>query len=262
MSDIISALNASALKQDIDVGSIFEDVVQRVYEAWLKPGDYAVDVGANQGRHLFPMAEAVGSTGRIYAFEPIKPLYRKLQKRIKNNNVNTIKMFEAAASKTKGKSTFSYFENRPAFSGLQRRETPFDDTEGGLIEIEVDCVTLDSKLPWPWLKKISALKLDIEGGELHALMGAERCLMKSRPMVVFENGRQASAQVYGYSKDDFYGFFERTGMQVFWLDGAPLTRDGWMHDINCWEFVALPKEKADWAARLPNLCNSVLDSQA
>lgn len=261
MSDIIAALNASALKQGKDVGALFEDVVQRVYETWLKPNDYAVDVGANLGRHLFPMAKAVGASGRVYAFEPIAPLYKKLKKQIKEDAFNNIKMYQAAASKAAGQATFRYFENRPAFSGLQRRDTPFDDSEGGLNEIQVECVTLDSKLPWTWRKKISALKLDIEGGELHALMGAEKCLQKSRPMIVFENGRQASAQVYGYTKDDFYGFFEHMGMQIFWLDGAPLTTDGWMHDINCWEFVALPREKADWATTLPGLCNRVLNSQ-
>lgn len=258
MSDIILQFHNTAEATGLTPGELFERAVQKIYEAWLREGDHAVDVGANRGRHLFPMAECVGAKGKVYAFEPIPKSYKRLKRDIKKRQLNTIKLHPLALGQQKGLVSFSYFEKHPTFSGLQKRETPFNDEDGGLQKIDVQCATLDSKLPWPWRHKISAIKLDIEGGELHALMGAEKCLTKSRPMLVFENGRQQAADAYGYSENDFYDFFDRMNMQVFWLDGAPFTRACWNKDIKCWEFVALPSEKADWAKNLPELCKQVL----
>jgi FkbM family methyltransferase len=257
MSDIITHYHRIAEKSVLSVGGLFENTVRKIYEAWLRPGDNAVDVGANFGQHLFPMAEIIGPKGRLYAFEPIHRLNKKLKKKIRKRGLKSIKLYECALGQTAGSSAFSYFEKRPAYSGLRQRHTPFDVQEAGLTEITVKCATLDSKMPW--LRKISLIKLDIEGGELHALMGGKHCLQKSRPCLIFENGRQDSAEVYGYGADDFFQFFNSMNMKVFWLDGVSFTRENWHDNIACWEFVALPNEKAEWATTLPKLCHEVLD---
>ncbi len=259
--DIIQAFHRVAANKDVPVGSLFEGVVQAIYEAWLMPGDLAVDIGAHKGRHLFPMVDAVGPKGKVIAFEPIEKLHKSLKKAIKKRGIRNVKLHQLALSYEKGNVEFSFFENRPAFSGLKRRNTPFDDEEGGLTKVQVQQVMLDSKLPL--FRRVSAIKMDIEGGELHALMGARRCLLKSRPLVVFENGRQNSADVYGYSAADFFTFFNEMGMKVFWLSGEPFDPSDWNIDRACWEFVALPKEKAEFAQKLPDLCRRVLaDAEA
>lgn len=257
MFSLINTFHTRADDKGERVGLLFEAAVQKVYEAWLEPGDFAVDVGAHKGMHLFPLLEAVGPRGRVYAFEPIKKLHDKLRRDLKKKKLKNVKLFQLALGAEAKSAAFSYFEKRPAYSGLQRRKSPFSDEDGGLTEIEVKQVTLDSKLPF-W-RNVSAIKLDIEGGELHAMMGAKKCLKKSRPLVVFENGRQSSADVYHYSKDDFFNFFDSVDMQVFMLTGEPFLPEHWSNNINCWEFVALPKEKAQFAKQLPDLCRSVLD---
>ena len=40
-----------------------------VFRKVLKPGDVAIDIGANIGALTIPMARLVGETGRVYAFE-------------------------------------------------------------------------------------------------------------------------------------------------------------------------------------------------
>lgn len=258
MSDLIDEFHQMAEKTDVAVGRLFEHTVQAIYQEWLKPGDFAVDVGAHRGAHLFPMLEAIGPEGLLYGFEPLEKYYRRLQTQLKKKKIRNVKLHQLALAEKKGSASFNHFKNRPAFSGLRRRRTPFDDAEGGLVEVMVKKKTLDSVLPR--FKKVSCIKLDIEGGELHALMGARRCLTRSRPLVIFENGRQASALVYGYEADDFFGFFEEVDMQVFWLSGEPFTPEDWRLQRPCWEFVALPREKTAFADKLPGLCRSVLKS--
>ncbi len=46
----------------------------------LKPGDRVADIGAGDGYFLFPLAEAVGPAGRVYAVEVDEHLVRDLEK--------------------------------------------------------------------------------------------------------------------------------------------------------------------------------------
>lgn len=256
MSDIIQSFHALAESGGPAVGQLFEATVQRVYESWLKPGDRAVDGGAHKGVHLIPMTKAVGSNGFVYGFEPIPDLALKLEKRLKTEGIRHTSIRRKALSEAKGTATFRLFANRPAFSGLKRRQSGFSDEEGGLQEVSVKKTTLDSEIPF--FRTISAIKLDLEGGEFHALRGAKRILTKSRPLVVFENGRQAAATVYGYTVDDYFQYFGSVGYHIYWLSGERFTAEDWQLQRRCWEFVALPQEHADFAARLPALCNATL----
>lgn len=258
MANIIEQFYTVADTSGVDVGSLFEQVVKTAYQDILQPGDAAVDVGAHKGYHMFPMADAVGTQGRIYAFEPISPLYAALKKKVRQRGLRQVKLFNMALSNVPGVSTFTYFENMPAYSGLQQRPTPFGEAEGGKQVINVKCRRLDQKMPW--FRKISFVKMDIEGGEYHALLGAERMLQKSRPVIIFEHGQNQSADNYNYSVDDFFSLFERHNMAVFLLSGEPYTRDKWGTNIRVWEYVALPKEKASMAEKFSGYCQKVLDN--
>ncbi|CAM9561268.1 unnamed protein product, partial [Chrysoparadoxa australica] len=44
---------------------------QMLLAAYLKPGDIAVDVGANAGLHTLAMAKAVGPMGVVHSYEPV-----------------------------------------------------------------------------------------------------------------------------------------------------------------------------------------------
>lgn len=245
-----------ARAKDVGVGVLFEDVVQKIYEDLLKPGDIAVDVGANWGDHLFPMAKAVGPNGHVIAFEPIPYLYEKLCTKALDCGFQNITLHQYAASFESGVSSFAMFDNHKAYSGLKKRDTPFTDHEGGLVEIQVKKARIDSKMPW--FRKISLMKLDIEGGEYDALRGAKRTMKKDRPVIIFENGREGPSQLYGYTKEDFYRLFEDKNYEVFVINGDRFTRQMWDEHIRCWEFVAYPREKAELANRLPQYCREVL----
>ena len=60
------------------LADLFEIIIQEIYSDILISGDIAVDGGANFGKHLFAIAHAVGSTGKVIAFEPIPELVEKL----------------------------------------------------------------------------------------------------------------------------------------------------------------------------------------
>ncbi|MCG8466012.1 MAG: FkbM family methyltransferase [Xanthomonadales bacterium] len=263
MTNLIDAMHQCAKQQNKDVGEIFEAVVQAAYEAIIEPGNHIIDLGAHYGDHLFPMARCTGPSGKVFAFEPIPYLYRYLKRSARQQGLRNIKFFKRAAGLNRGKSSFQHFKRYPAYSGLQRRETPFSDEQGELETIHVKQVQLDSVFNrfarFRGHTHIDFIKLDIEGGELHALMGGRALLARSRPVMVFEGGSQSSAQTYHYRKDDFFGFFESLNFHIFSLDGAAFTRETWERPPPCWEFYAIPTERLSMVERLPAFAKMVLD---
>jgi tRNA A58 N-methylase Trm61 len=70
------------VRQNSDHPRLHEIGIQAVYEAVLQPGDTVIDGGAHSGKHTIPMARAVGSAGRVFAFEPSPEPYGRLSKNL------------------------------------------------------------------------------------------------------------------------------------------------------------------------------------
>jgi hypothetical protein len=48
------------------------------------------------------------------------------------------------------------------------------------------------------------VKMDLEGGEFHALQGATS-ILRDRPLVILENGRESAANLYRYTSEHWFG---------------------------------------------------------
>lgn len=258
MKNIIKQMYAIADSNNIRVGEIFESVVNVAYKDIITEGDHVIDIGAHRGKHLFPMAETVGAAGRVYGFEPIPELAAKLRQKIRNAQIENIKLFDCALSQETGHSEFHLFQNYPAYSGIKRRDTKFTDREGELIKIQVNQDRLDNVLAT--VDNVTFIKLDIEGGELDALIGGEKLLLRSRPIVIFESGNKAAAKVYNYSKDDFFSFFEHINMQLYTLAGTVFDHNTWENPLPCWEYFAIPYEKTHISEKIQGYCQQVINS--
>ena len=257
MYPLIDSMHRLAQEQNIKVGQIFEKVINTAYSQWVNTNDQVIDLGAHQGAHLFPLAQCVGAKGKVYGFEPIPHLYKALKYRIKQQKLRQIKLYAYAIGKEKGRSDFQHFREFPAYSGLQQRDTPFNEVEGKLETIRVKQTTLDRiiKAHTP----IRLIKIDIEGGELHALMGATTLIQQTRPIIIFENGNQASARTYNYSRDDFFDFFDAMQLSIYTLDGTHFTRDHWHQAPYCWEYYALPNEALHLAQQIPHFAQKTIE---
>ena len=173
----------SSVGRSILVKGEFDYGVWRVIEKWLKPGSVFVDIGANVGYYAMLASSAVGASGTVHAFEidprPLRCLLRNA-KACKNANIH---IYEVAVS---------------------------DDNAGGYLHAGKDCghsslmITGDGKKvatttldQWADsqnnLAHIDVIKLDIEGGEERALLGARKVIEKYRPTIICEALDSASA---------------------------------------------------------------------
>jgi FkbM family methyltransferase len=200
----------------------------------------AIDVGAHEGSILQHMV-GISPRGRHYAFEPLPHLSQRLNERFPQVIVH-----QAAVSDRSGESEFLFVENDPAYSGLRRR---IYYRPPRITPIRVRVVTLDEIIPPN--ESIAFIKLDIEGGEFHAIQGGIGTIQRSKPVIVFESGSHSIGQ-YGVKPDDVYLLitetlgYELSTMEHWLKRKLPLTREAIENNWNYgpeYYFIATPTEK-------------------
>jgi len=217
----------------------YETLLEIHYRRWLKSGDTVMDIGAHTGRHLRAFLDCVGETGQVFAFEPLPLAFEVLQRRYSGtvavlNNV--------ALAKTAGRAEFTFAQGTPEESGLKQRLFNHPDkAHPEVIEVQVE--TLDAYCQN--LSNLSFVKIDIEGGEIGCLQGAEQTLARLRPLVSVEYGFP-SYSVYGHTKDTLFDFATQAGYKLFDIFLNDLSdRDNWnlCCDYISWDFFMVPHER-------------------
>lgn len=172
-----------------------------VTEALLRladPGELAVDVGANVGYTALVLAEAVGQTGRVLAFEPHPDIFAELTKNTAGLPVESVK---AAVSDHGGLAKLHIpltFLSNHGIASLEPCDTSTD--------VEVEAITLDQILTPP--HSVGVMKIDIEGHELNALQGASSLLQEGRIRdIIIEEHNPATSKVVGFLTDRGYRIF-------------------------------------------------------
>ena len=198
--------------------------------ALLTPGANCVDVGANIGSTLRSMCR-VAPSGRHIAYEPLPALCQKLRSEFPNVDVR-----QAALSNHVGQADFVHVKHLPSRSGLRRPDYRESQTE--LLRTRVE--TLDSALAPDYTPDL--VKIDVEGAEQQVLEGAERTIVRHRPIIVFEYDVRWAAH-YNSNPDAFFTFLrEKLRLHVFDMDGhGPLTQLQFAQLVNArqrWNFFA------------------------
>jgi FkbM family methyltransferase len=168
----------SLLESTLYLEGIYDELpILQAYQDILKPGDGAVDVGANIGVHSLALARIVTDKGRVFAFEPIARLAAQLRRNMELNHVKNIEVRETALSDRNGEIPFK--EDADNFNqGVGRYETSSKD--------HISADRLDEALA-DRREKIRLIKIDVEGMELQVVRGASNLLAQDRPCLVVEH---------------------------------------------------------------------------
>ena len=151
----------------------------------LKPGDCALDIGANIGLVSLLMAKLVGPTGRVRAFEPNPVVAHRLRAAIVRNGTTNIEVCEVALARKRGHVSLHVPQgNAGGGSSLKS----FD---GPQTTYRVETAPLDDfNLDWPG--GVALIKIDVEGAEPDVFAGASRILSEVRPRAIIAETRDQS----------------------------------------------------------------------
>ena len=227
-----------------------EAVVRYLYEILLEPGDFAVDIGAHTGMHTLPMAQKVGGSGRVFAFEPLPQCRQVLCAALMKNTplLNVVTLLPFALSNYCGEASFVVAVDDLSNSGLRER---IYDKSTRLESITVSVRRLDAlNLPLPSLRFI---KIDVEGGEYDALIGARERIYRCKPVITFECGESAFVN-YGVSRETLLQEFFDLGYDIYdikcnhvndvqdFIEGA--------RQFYVWDYIAVPQGRSEVISQL------------
>jgi FkbM family methyltransferase len=177
------------LKEGIDFGmylGLYERSTTMAIRRWLRSGNVVLDVGANIGTHTLELARQVGSTGKVFAFEPTFFAYSKLLQNLALNPhlADIVRAEQLMLASSENTSTESLVYSSWPLVGkdsvhskhLGRLQT----TEGART------TSLDTYLTRAGVLSVDFIKLDVDGHECEVLEGAQKCLEKFRPKILME----------------------------------------------------------------------------
>jgi FkbM family methyltransferase len=195
-----------------------DDVAALALIARLPRNAVCVDIGCHKGRLLDPMRRAAPQ-GRFFAFEPVPYLFKLLQAKYRGDD--RVQIFNLALSSRHGSAEFFVNEGRMALSGLHRRPGRMHTDE--LTSVEIPLRTLDETLGD---QPVDFIKIDVEGAEHDVLLGAQRTIARSRPLILFEFGL-GGADYFGVDDQMMFELFASMDYALYTLedcidDGGPL----------------------------------------
>jgi FkbM family methyltransferase len=208
-------------KFDTAVGHIireektFEPFIGETLRRLLKPGMTLLDVGANIGYFTLLGARLTGDEGRVISIEANVENYKLLMLSRMVNNFNNIEAYPLAVMDHAG--AIHYYHSTGSDGVAFRLDTSKDDFfENAVV---VPAVTIDSLIPEN--VKIDVIKIDIEGGEIFALKGAERLIKRDRPRIISEFSIGMPKRHYGIEARQFLEYMQGLGYGFSMIEREP-----------------------------------------
>ena len=180
------------------------------------------DCGANKGQYASLCLETLGENLKLHCFEPSKAAFKVLQDNIGGNN--NVQLNNMAVSDKRQKLTLNYFGD----GNLELASVLDCDYENWGISVsgseQVEAVTIDEYCKENRLDEIDLLKLDVEGYDYQALLGAKKLIESNKiKMIQFEISKSA------------------IDAKVFYKDFYLLLKERYsFYRILTWGFVELP----------------------
>jgi FkbM family methyltransferase len=191
---------------------VYEPDVLECLLANLQPGATYVDVGANVGDQVLPIARHIGPEGRVLAIEASAQVFTYLCDNCKMNRLKNVMCINAAACETEGEVLF--YPAPADHSGMGALAAQFDATPVSVRGAQLDKLLAEAKVD-----HVDVIKLDVEGFELKVFRGAQALLTNARsPLILFEFCDWAEARVPGIQVGDAQRCLAELGYSIWRLD--------------------------------------------
>jgi FkbM family methyltransferase len=149
----------------------------------LRPGQVAIDIGANVGMHSVIMANRVGPTGHVVVFEPDPHPMGRLRRNMALNGIDWVTTVEAAVSARSETRTFYLHDD--SIGNFANASLVAANVGKQTASVEMQVVSIDEWMRDNPLPRVDVVKLLAQGEEYNALQGMRGLIERDRPKIFF-----------------------------------------------------------------------------
>jgi FkbM family methyltransferase len=216
----------SAVEVAIIRRGMFEPETVHAFAALLSPGMTVLDIGANVDLFTLVAAHRVKPTGSFHSFEPTPELAAHIVRNLELNGLENVIVSQSAVNDTSGHAMLHLVEaDDPGENSIVN---PSPDAR----TLEVATVTLDEYIAEHNVGRVDVIKIDIEGAEMPALLGAAELLSRDESPVLVLEFHPSTLAYGGRCPDDMLGLLASHGYAFFPIAAYSLqTHDPYMNGI-------------------------------
>jgi FkbM family methyltransferase len=200
------------------VGGSFEPNEFVFLDAVLADGMTFIDGGANDGIYSLFAARRVGRNGTVLAVEPSAREFARLLANLTLNRRLQVTAVRAALGGEEGKADLAVAEL--GHEGQNTMGASVSNPKVATAGHEtVSVTTVDALVEAHNLGRVDVIKLDVEGSEVDALLGARRTIERFQPLIQVEMESERLAS-QGRTKDDLRGLLAAANYDLYVFDSS------------------------------------------
>ena len=195
--------------------------LQKTLKKYVTKNAVVFDIGANIGYVSIAMSRLVGDNGKVFSFEAIPSTAVRCRRNLELNACNNVQLTNKALSDKCEKVEFRIpdrGDTHPMASMVWHKSM------SDAVSVEVDAIAIDLDEKFKNLTP-SFLKIDVEGAEGKVIVGMQKLISKTHPVIFIECSKAGREIVWEILKDkNKYNCFnaitdkEIIDFQDYWSD--------------------------------------------
>lgn len=207
---LIVSSDDRSLMPDLVINGYYDIALTKYLIKQIKPGNITVDVGANVGYFTTLMGYLVGPSGKVISYEADLDNFLLIYENIAVNYLNDRVMVMNKAVYSEN-TTISFYatEKFKGNGSIHKHDDQYFRYFGNekIIEQKIEAESLDSSLIK--FDSIDIVKIDIEGGEYHALLGMKTLIEEEKiTCIIFELNKSMLREDFTKLRDLIEGWDE------------------------------------------------------
>jgi FkbM family methyltransferase len=166
----------------LDLYGEYSEAEAALFRQLVQPGQTVLDIGSNIGALTIPLAQQIGSGGRVLAFEPQRIPYYCLCANVVLNNLTHVVCHQAAVGEAAGTLAIPELDYQAEynFGGIELTDDCSNCRNYSVPVVRIDDLPLDA---------CHFMKIDVEGMEKQVLAGAADTIRRFQPLLYVEDDR-------------------------------------------------------------------------
>jgi FkbM family methyltransferase len=195
----------------------YEPNVTAVFLDRLRPGMHVLDIGANIGWYTMLSASLVGRAGSVTAIEPNPDSAKLLEASRRANSFDNVTVLQVAAGRQR-----ELLVLHGSYGDAMTLAAP-DDAAALTGAMTVPSFKVDDLIAPD--KRIDLVKIDVQGAEYNALLGASELIRRCHPTIVSEFSPNMMPGISGVEGREYLRFLLGFGYKISVIEGDGALED-------------------------------------